>query len=58
MRTNGSAFSDAWMMVIPLGALVIFTSFTGGGPDALMTSLDGFVRSAVNSVVNLIASLL
>jgi hypothetical protein len=56
MRTNGSGFSDAWMMVIPLGALVIFTSFTGGGPDALMTSLDTLLRSAVRSVVDLIAS--
>jgi hypothetical protein len=57
MRTNGSAFSDAWMMVIPLGALMIFTSFTGGGPDSLLTSLDGLLRSAVKSVVDLIASL-
>lgn len=58
MRTNGSAASDAWMMIIPLGALVIFTSFTGGGPEALMTSLDGLLRSAVRSVVDLMASLL
>ena len=57
MRTNGSAFSDAWMMVIPLGALVLFTSFSGGGPGSLMTSLDGVLRSAVTSVVDLIASL-
>ena len=58
MRTNGSAFSDAWMMVVPLGALMIFTSFAGGGVDSLLTSLDGLVRSAVKSVVDLIASLL
>ena len=57
MRSNGSAFSDAWMMVSPLGALVLFSSFTGGGPDSLMTSLDGVLRSAVRSVVDLIASL-
>ena len=58
MRTNGSASSDIWMMVIPLGALVLFTSFTGGGPAALMTSLDGLLRTAVRSVADLIASLL
>jgi hypothetical protein len=58
MRTNGSALSDAWMVVIPLGALVIFTSFTGGGPDSLLTSLDGLLRSAVRSVVDFMASLL
>ena len=50
--------SDAWMMIIPLSALVIFTSFTGGGPESLMTSLDGLLRSAVNSVVGFIASFL
>ena len=58
MRTNGSAMSDAWMMMIPLGALVLFTSFTGGGPDSLMTSLDGLLRSAVRSVVDFITSLM
>ena len=56
MRTNGSAFSDAWMMIIPLGALVVYTSFAGGGPASFMSSLDGLVRSAANSVVSLIAS--
>jgi len=58
MRTNGSAFSDAWMMIIPVAALMLFTSFTGGGPESLITSLDGLLRSAVLSVANLIASLL
>jgi hypothetical protein len=58
MRTNGNAASDAWMMVIPLGALVIFTSFAGGGPESLMTSLDGLLRAAFRSVVDLMASLL
>jgi hypothetical protein len=58
MRTNGSAFSDAWMMVIPLAALMFFTTITGGGPESLIMSLDGLLRSAVRSVANLIASLL
>ena len=58
MNTSGSGRSDAWMMVIPLAALLIFTSFAGGGPESLLSSLDSIVRGAFRSVTDLISSLL
>ena len=57
MRTNGRGSSDVWMIVIPLCALLVFTSFAGGGPGSLLTSIDGVLRSTARSVADVIASL-
>jgi hypothetical protein len=57
MNVSGSGRSDAWMMLIPLAALLIFTSFANGGPETLFSSLDGVVRGAFQSVVDLVSSL-
>jgi hypothetical protein len=58
MNTSGSGRSDAWMMVIPLAALLIFTSFANGGTASLLSSLDSLLRGAFQSVTDLISSLL
>jgi len=57
MNTSGSGRSDAWMMLIPVAALLIFTSFANGGPESFFSSLDGLVRGAFRSVVDLVSSL-
>ena len=57
MRTSGSGRSDAWMMVIPVMALLIFTSFAGGGTESLLSSLDSVLRGAWQSVVDLVSGL-
>jgi hypothetical protein len=56
MRTSGVGRSDAWMVIIPLGALLIFTSFASGGPENLVLSLDSMVRGAWQSVAQLVSS--
>jgi len=57
MRTSGGGSSDAWMMVIPLLALLVFTSFASGGTDALILSLDSIVRGAWQSTVDFVSNL-
>jgi hypothetical protein len=57
MRTSGGGSSDAWMMVIPLFALLVLTSFASGGTDALMLSLDSIARAAWQAIVDVVSRL-
>ena len=57
MRTSGGARSDLWMMVVPLLALLAFTSFASGGADTMLSSIDTILRGFVRSVVDFITSL-
>ncbi len=57
MRTSGTGHSDAWMMVIPAGALVIFTSFASGGTAGLLYSLNNLARAALDAVADLVSRL-
>ena len=56
MRTSGEGGSEGWIMAIPIAALIIAASAAAGGPEALLTSLEGTVRSLVGSAVNLMSS--
>jgi hypothetical protein len=58
MRTSGTGHSDAWMLMIPLAALLIFTSFASGGTHGLLYSLDSLLRGALRSAADLISRLL
>jgi hypothetical protein len=57
MRTTGTGHSDAWMLLIPAGALVIFTSFASGGTAGLLYSLNHLVRGALDAVADLVSRL-
>lgn len=57
MNTSGSGRSDAWMILIPLAALLAASTFSNGGPASLMTTLDGLVRGTINTVAVLVSSL-
>jgi hypothetical protein len=57
MKTSGSGGSDAWMMLIPAGALVIFTTFASGGTAGLLYSLNHLVRGALDAVADLVSRL-
>lgn len=57
MNTSGSGRSDAWMVLIPLAALVIISSFSNGGTAGLMSTLDGLVRGTVQTVAMIVSSL-
>jgi hypothetical protein len=56
MRTSGAGGSEGWIMVIPIAALIVAASAVAGGPEALLMSLEGTVRSLVRSAVDLASS--
>ena len=56
MRTSGAGGSEGWIMAIPIAALIVAASAAAGGPEALLVSLEGTVRSLVGSAVNLMNS--
>jgi hypothetical protein len=45
-------------MAIPIAALIVAASAAAGGPEALLMSLEGTVRSLVQSAVDLVGSVL
>jgi hypothetical protein len=57
MRTSGTGHSDAWMMVIPVAALLVFTSFASGGTAGLLYSLNNLARGAIDAVTDLLSRL-
>ena len=42
-------------MVIPIGALIVAASAAAGGPEALLMSLEGTVRSLLQSAIDLVS---
>ena len=58
MRTSGAGGSEGWIILIPIAALVVAASAAAGGPEALLTSLEGTVRDLVRSAVDLLSSVL
>ena len=56
MNVSGRGRSDAWMIAIPLAALLVFTSYANGGSSGFLTTLDGIVRGAFTAVANFVAN--
>jgi hypothetical protein len=56
MRTSGAGGSEAWIMMIPIAALVVAASAAAGGPEALLMSLESTVRGLVGSAIDLLSS--
>ena len=44
MRTSGGRGADAWMLAIPVLALLVAGSMSAGGLDAVLLTLEGAVR--------------
>lgn len=58
MRTSGASGSEGWIMLIPIVALVVAASYSAGGPEALLTSLDGTVRHLFQSAADFVRNVL
>ena len=57
MRTNGGRGADGWIVLIPLVALLVVSTMSGGGINAMLSLLDDTVRSAVTSLVEFVDGL-
>lgn len=49
MRTSGGRGADAWMLAIPVLALVVAGSMSTGGLDAVLLTLESTIRHTVNA---------
>ena len=57
MRTYGGRGAEGWMVAIPIIALLVVSTMSSNGIDAMLSLLDGTVRSFVASIVELVGGL-
>jgi hypothetical protein len=47
MRTSGGRGADAWMLAIPVLALLVAGSMSAGGVDAVLLTVESTIRHTV-----------
>jgi hypothetical protein len=57
MRASGGRGADAWMLVIPVLALVVAGSMSEGGLNAVLLTLESTIRHTFNAGLAFIARL-
>ena len=57
MRTSGGRGADGWMIGIPIAALLLATSMSAGGPEAMLMMLESVVRGTVTTAVEFVRGL-
>jgi hypothetical protein len=58
MRASGGRGADAWMLVIPVLALVVAGAMSEGGLNAVLLTLESTIRHTFNAGLIFIAKLL
>ena len=58
MRTSGGRGLEGWILVVPVGALIVAATMNNGGADAMLISLEGTIRQTVTWVTTFLAGLL
>lgn len=49
MRTSGGRGADAWMLIVPVVALLVAGTWSEGGLDAALMRLEGVIRHTLNA---------
>jgi len=57
MRTSGGHGADGWMIGIPILVLIIASSMSAGGLDAMLLTLEGAVRHTFSAALELVRGL-
>jgi hypothetical protein len=57
MRTSGGRGADAWMLVIPVLALVVASTMSAGGLDSVLITLESAIRHTFTAGVALVRGL-
>jgi hypothetical protein len=57
MRTSGGRGAEGWIIAIPVLALIIASTMSAGGLDAMLIMLEGVVRTTITSVVDVVTGL-
>lgn len=50
MRTSGGRGGEGWIMAIPIIALLVVSSMSAGGLDAMLVMLERTIRETLASV--------
>jgi hypothetical protein len=58
MRASGGRGADAWMLLIPVLALVVAGAMSEGGLNAVLLTLESTIRHTFNAGLTFIAKLL
>lgn len=57
MRTSGGRGADAWMLAIPVVALVVAGTMSGGGLEGTLLTVESVIRHTVMAGVEFVARL-
>jgi hypothetical protein len=57
MRTSGGRGADAWMLGIPVLALLVAGSMSAGGIDAMLLNLESTIRHTFTAALNFVTNL-
>lgn len=57
MRTSGGRGADAWMLAIPVAALVVAGTMSAGGFDGMLLQVESAIRHTFNAGLNLVTRL-
>jgi len=57
MRASGGRGADAWMLAVPVVALLVAASMSSGGLNAALLTLDSTIRHTLNAGLAFITKL-
>jgi len=57
MRSSGGRGADAWMLAIPVIALLVAGSMSAGGFDAMLLQLENAIRHTFSAGLNFVSKL-
>lgn len=58
MRSSGGRGADAWMIVIPVAALLVAGTMSAGGLDGVLLSVERVIRHAVAAGLDWVRALI
>jgi hypothetical protein len=58
MRTSGGRGAEGWMIVIPILALVIASSMSAGGSEAMLMTLESAIHHTFTAALEFVRGLL
>ncbi len=57
MRTSGGRGADAWMLAIPVAALLVAGTMSAGGFDGMVLQLESVIRHTFSAGLNFVTRL-
>jgi hypothetical protein len=58
MRTSGGRGAEGWIVVIPIAALLVAMTMTGGGSHETLLTMERMIRDTVTAAYQFVRGLL